>query len=147
MSHVVAVEIEIKDLDCLFLAAQECGLDVKLNQRTHRWWGRHVGDYPVPEGFTLDDMGKCEHALAVKGNPQAYEVGVARKGKGYALLYDFFGTHGRALEACIGSRGEKLTQAYAEQVARKKVKKLQRAGYKLRRSVTEAGEVKLTLTK
>ena len=147
MSHVVSLEIEIKDLDCLFLAAQKLGMEIKLNQKGYRWFGKHVGDYAIPEGFTKEDMGKCDHALSVLGVPGAYEVGVCQKGGTYKLLFDFWGSHGRALEGCIGPKGQKLVQGYAEAVAMKKLKKLQRQGYRLKKSVTSAGEIKLTLTK
>ena len=127
--------------------AQGLGMEIKLNQKTHRWFGKHVGDFPIPAGFTKEDMGKCDHALSVLGAPGAYEVGVCQRGKGYKLLFDFWGSCGRALEKCIGPKGQKLVQGYAEAVALKKIKKLQRQGYRLKKSVTNAGEIKLTLTK
>ena len=147
MSHVVSLEIEIKDLDALFQAAQNLGMEVKLNQKTYRWFGKHVGDYPIPEGFTKADMGKCDHVLSVLGVPGAYEVGVCQRGSGYKLLFDFWGSHGKALEHCIGAKGQKLVQTYAETVALRKLKKLQRQGYRLKKTTTAKGEIKLTLTK
>jgi len=147
MSHVVSLELKIKDLDCLFRAAQELGMEVRLNQKRYRWYGRHVGDYPIPEGFTTEDMGKCDHALAVAGDPLAYECGVVRVEDGYQLLYDFWGSHGRSLEGVMGPGGQHLVQGYAEQVARKKLKKLQREGYRIKKSVTATGQIKLTCTK
>lgn len=39
----------------------------------------HVGDYPLPLGFTVKDMGKCHHAVGFPGI--AYEVGIIEVNK------------------------------------------------------------------
>lgn len=96
-SHVVKVNVEINDLNALAQAAQDCGLEFVEGQQTFRWYGRHVGDYALPEGFTARDMGKCEHALRVPGDHRAYEIGIARNpvAAGFTLLFDFWaGGHG-----------------------------------------------------
>ena len=91
MSHIVEVELVIQHLDLLEKAAEYLGLEWR-DQRTYRWYGRSVGDYPLPEGVTEDDLGKCEFAIGVPGNKKAYEVGVVKRkdGKGYSLQMDFF---------------------------------------------------------
>lgn len=132
MSHVTTMPIQVKDLKALELAAKELGMEL-VQQSTFRWYGTHVGDYPLPQGFTKEDMGKCEYALRLKGNSRAYEVGVCKRrdGKaGYTLLWDFWaGGHG--LQAAVGKDGQKLIQGYAVQVARQELQKFNRDGFRM----------------
>lgn len=138
MSHVATIEIQIKDLAALKQAAKDLGLEFRENQKTYRWYGYSVGDYPLPAGFTEAELGKCEHALSLGdahrtftvgsgthnyGAPP-YEVGITRRkdGKpGYVLLWDFW-NHGLGLEDVVGKNAEKLVQRYAVNVAKNKVK-------------------------
>jgi hypothetical protein len=161
MSHVATIEIEIKDLAALEAAAHDCGLVFKRNQKTYRWYGRSVGDYPIPAGFTAEELGTCEHAIGFesdKGRPievdgeivdftcPPYEIGVVprRDGKpGYALLWDFF-CGGFGLEAAVGVKAQKLVQRYAVQVAKRTA---QKQGYACREAVKEDGTVQLELTR
>lgn len=93
MSHVVDVDVQIKDIDALKEACKERGLEL-VQKSTYRWYGRHVGDWPMPTGFTRADLGKCEYAIRVPGaDSDTYEIGVVRRrdGKeGYTFMYDFF---------------------------------------------------------
>lgn len=111
MSHVAKIEMEIKNLDCLERAAKACGLEFHRNQHTYRWFGEHVGDYPMPEGFTEKDLGKCDHALSVPNNDEAYEIGVVKRGDSYTLLWDFW-AGGNGLEEKVGENAEKLCNNY-----------------------------------
>src|ERR1035437_5141802 len=92
MSHVTTIAIEIRDLNVVKEICQELGLEFKENQKTYKWYGTHVGDYPLPAGFTKADMGKCDYAIRLKGNTQAYEVGVVKSktGSGYQMIWDFW---------------------------------------------------------
>lgn len=141
MSHVVTLELRIKDLASLMAIAEELGLE-RRNKTEFKWYGRHVGDYPLPEGFSKEEMGKCEFALGVKGNPHAYEIGLvrAKDGEGYVLMYDFY-AGGMGLEKCVGQNCQKLVQGYAAEVA---AKKLRQKGMAVTRSVTADGKVVLT---
>lgn len=121
MSHVTTIAVEINDLEAVKAICSKLGLEFKENQKTFKWYGRHVGDYPLPEGFTKADMGKCDHALSVKGKPQAYEVGLANRGDHYVPLWDFW-QGGYGLEQAVGKDGNKLISAYAEEVAIRKAK-------------------------
>ena len=146
MSHVATVEIQIKDLAALKAACKKLGLEFLEGQTTYRWYGRYVGDYPLPEGFAPSDMGKCEHALRVKDNPNAYEVGVVKRrdGKpGFALMYDFW-KEGHGLESVIGKKASKLTQRYAAEVAIKQAKK---QGFRVTQTVAQDGSVRLACVK
>jgi len=85
MSHVTVIEFEIRDLECLRQACTELGLEFREGQKTFRWFGVHVGDYKVPDGFAVQDMGKCDHAIGLPGNgpsKKAYEIGVVRRRDG-----------------------------------------------------------------
>ncbi len=113
MSHVAKMTTVITDLDALKKAAEICGLEFREGQMFYNWYGRHVGDYKLPEGFKASDIGKCVHALSIAGTPilgkvtpsSAYEVGVVKKknGEGYELLWDFF-AGGNGLQQKIGGK-------------------------------------------
>lgn len=141
MSHIVSIDMEVKDLDALAKAAEACGCELVRNQKTYRWYGRSVGDSPLPQGFTAADLGKCEHAIRVKGKPNAYEVGVVRRkdGRGFTLLWDFW-SGGFGLQDAVGEDANRLKQNYATQVARKY---WTRKGYTVSESRREDGTVVL----
>lgn len=143
MSHIVQVSLEINDLLALMTAAEMCGMTMK-KKSSYRWWGYSVGDFPLPEGFTEKDLGKCDYALTVKDNPDAYEVGVVprRDGKpGYALLFDFY-NGGLGLVDKIGENASNLKREYALAVA---AKEMRRNGFRVSRSVDQkTGKPKLT---
>ena len=137
----------MQDLDALAEAAESCGCELVRDQKTFRWYGRHMGDYPLPASFTKDDMGKCDHAIKVKnGNGSEYEVGVTarRDGKpGYTLLWDFW-QKGYGLQERIGKDGSALRQQYAAKVA---TKTLKRQGYRVASTTTQDGKLRLRFTK
>ena len=123
MSHVATVDVEVKDLDALAEAARAVGLELIRGQTTYRWYGRHVGDYPLPAGYAKKDLGMCEHALRIPDGPdkhaRAYEIGVVRRrdGKpGYALMWDFY-SGGFGLEERVGKDCQNLRREYALTVA------------------------------
>lgn len=127
MSHVTTIKIEIKDLEALRLACEKIGLVFKEGQKTYKWFGRHVGDYPIPAGFTKNDLGRCDHALAVKGaKSNTYEIGVVAKDGAYVLMWDFW-AGGYGLEAVVGKDCKTLKQAYTQTVALKEAKRFAQA--------------------
>jgi len=126
MSHVVVVEVQIKDLDVLAAVCEKLGLEFRKNQKTFKWYGRYMGDYPLPKGFTKEDLGKCDHAIGVPDKPEAYEVGVCKHKddkEGYQLLWDFW-QGGFGLEAKVGKNCENLIGEYTKEVAKKEVTQL-----------------------
>lgn len=146
MSHVATVQLEVKDLDALKTAAAEIGCEFVENQTTYRWFGRHVGDYPLPTGFQIEDLGKCQHAIRIKDGPGgAYEVGVVKNptGEGYVLLWDFW-SGGKGLQAVIGENGNRLRQSYATEVA---IKQLRKAGKRVQKKRLENGSIQLVATR
>ena len=98
MSHVARIELEINDLDSLKAACKSLGLEFVPDQKTFEWYGRQVGNYPLPDGFTLEDMGRCDHAIRVPG--AQYEIGVVKRRGKYTLLWDFWEDGG--LETVLG---------------------------------------------
>lgn len=119
MSHVAQFETEpgkplITDLNAVKLAAKNLGLDVREDNK-YRWYGHHVGDYPLPPGWTKHDMGKnavlvlspseekCKE-LGINKNT-VYELGIVpdKNNEGcYVPMYDFF-AKGQGLDKLIGS--------------------------------------------
>lgn len=139
MSHVAKIEIEIKDLETLDAACKRIGCTLVKGQTSYAWFGQHIGDYPLPEGFTAEDMGKCQHAIKVPG--ASYEIGVTarRDGRpGYTLLWDFWSSGG--LEAQLGQGGRKLVQAYGVEAATRAAR---RQGYHVTETAREDGTVVL----
>ena len=139
MSHLAKIEIEIKDLSALKAACVRLGLEFVCDQKTYAWYGQHVGDYPIPEGFTVDDMGKCDHAIRVPG--AKYEIGVVKRDKQWLMMWDFWGSGG--LERVLGRGAGKLKQAYA---ASKVVMEARRKGYLVNEQVTKNGGIRITLS-
>ena len=129
MSHVSAIELEIKDMDALKAACERLGLNFLEGKTTYRWFGTWMGDYPLPEGFTREDLGKCSHAISVPG--AAYEIGVVTRNGKTTLLWDFWSSGG--LERVLGRGGGKLKQAYAVEAATRAAKK---GGYRVQEKRT-----------
>jgi hypothetical protein len=146
MSHIATVDVHVTDLAALKAACAELGIEFREGQQTFRWYGAYLGGYPLPEGFTAADMGKCEHAIGIPGNTHAYEVGVVRRrdGKpGYHLMYDFW-RGGFGLEEQIGTQAGKLRQQYAAQVAANQARK---QGYRVTQSLHADGSLRLVCTR
>ncbi|MEI6716058.1 MAG: hypothetical protein WCO60_20095 [Verrucomicrobiota bacterium] len=99
MSHVTKIDITFRDLEALESACKELGATLVRDVPTYNWYGKHGGDYPLPEGIKEEDLGKCTHVIRVPG--VTYEVGVvAMPGGGFSILFDFWGgkTEGRGLQ-------------------------------------------------
>jgi hypothetical protein len=139
MSHVAKIEIEIKDLEALRAACERIGCVFVEGQQTYQWYGIHVGDYPLPQGFKKEELGRCEHAIKVPG--ATYEVGVVtrRDGKpGYTLMWDFYSSGG--LQRVLGANGGRLVQAYATEAAKRAAR---RAGHSVTETVNANGAIVL----
>lgn len=149
MSHVAMIKVVIKDLDALKRACINLGLVFNEGKKTYKWYGSHVGDWEIPNGFEVSDMGKCDHAISVKGNSNAYEIGVCTRRdeqKGYCLLWDFW-SGGFGLERVVGKNCENLTTEYAKEVVRGQAKKMTAYGYGMSETVNKLGETVITLRK
>ena len=142
MSHVEKCSVQITDLTALKAACKRMGVEFVENTHTYKWWGRSVGDYPIPAGFTAQDLGKCDHVIRVPN--VGYEVGVVKNktGKGYSLLYDFYG-QGQGLLQKFGKGLTRLADAYSVEAL--KAKALAQ-GYLTTETTAENGEITLNVT-
>lgn len=155
MSHVAAVDLVIKDLGALKVAAERLGFELREGQTTHQWYGRFMNDWSVEraavtQGYDTSKFGTCLHALRAKGVTQsqvdqreAYEIGVVarRDGKpGFELLYDVYGV-GREIEKLAGVGLTKLKDYYGAAVA---TKDLKRQGYRVVEQIAADGSITIT---
>ena len=138
MSHISKIELVIQSLENLKEACRQLGFEFIKDKKTFIWYGRWVGDTPLPEGVKIEDIGKCDHAIRVPGC--AYEVGVIRRGDHYILLWDYY--HAGGLEAKIGPNAGILKQAYTVARVRKEARQ---KGYRIREKKMDQG-VRLVLT-
>lgn len=141
MSHIATVDLDIKDMDALKKACEQLGLELVEGKKTYKWYGTSVGDYPLPAGFSKEDLGKCDHVIRIPGNSTAYEIGVVAKRDGtpgYQLMWDFW-QGGYGMEKIAGKNGNNIRQQYAAQVA---MKELRRNGYRVSMTTRPAMEVK-----
>jgi hypothetical protein len=125
MSHVEAMTgTAFADLSLLSIAAQAMGAELVKDVSTYKWYGVHVGDYPIPAGFSKEELGKCEHVIRI---PDCrYEIGVVQSkdpdNPGWVLLYDFWGP-GKKLEEWLGgSSCHRLRESYTDQAVRRVAK-------------------------
>lgn len=140
MSHIANIQTEIKNLNALKKACETLGFTFKENQKTYKWYGRFMNDYPLPENVKPEDLGKCDHAINV---PNAkYEVGVIKNkdGNSYELRWDFWCNGG--LNEKIGRNGEILKQAYAVEVA---TEAAQNEGYFVTKTKEKNGDIILKI--
>lgn len=154
MSHVTTVSLKIRDLDALDEACEQLGLTLNRGKKTWRWYGSWQNDFAgqqaaASQGFDPKQFGRGEHSISVKNSgANAYEIGVlkARDGDGYELLYDSWGSGGRAIEAVAGPQLPKLKQEYAISAAtRKATETLGKKGFKATRETLSTGAVRLKL--
>jgi len=124
MSHVSEIELKIKSLDALKAACARLGLQFVEGKKTYKWWGHWVGDYPLPAGFKVEDLGKCTHAIRVPG--ATFEIGVVERNGEHILMWDFYQSGG--LEKVLGKGGGKLKQAYTVEQSKTVAR---RAGYRV----------------
>jgi len=119
LSHITKIELEILSLEDLKSACKILGFSFQEDQKAYQWYGRWVGDSPLPEGINLEELGKCDHAIRV---PEcAYEIGVVRRGSKYVLLWDSWHTGG--LEQKIGKDAGILKQAYSVERIKREAKR------------------------
>jgi len=111
MSHIAKIEFEENwNVETLKnMCKVEKDFEWIENKKTYNWWGYHVGDYPIPNGFTKEDLGSCDHVIKVDG--ASYEIGVVNKNGKTHLLWDFYYTGG--LQQALGKGAEKLKQCYS----------------------------------
>jgi hypothetical protein len=140
MSHISKIELEITDLDALKGACKRLGFEFRENKHTYVWYGIWVGRYPLPEGMTPEDLGRCNHAIQVPGCE--YEVGVIKRDHSYLLFWDSWRKGGLEKETALGKGARRLKQAYAVEKVKHEAR---RKGYKLHEKKIDQG-IRLVLT-
>lgn len=143
MSHVVTMELQIKDLQALELSSKELGCVFVKGQTTYNWWGHHVGDYPLPEGFTKEEMGICEHAIKVPG--AHWEIGVVKDKQNkdsYKLIYDFYGSEGGKIQKVCGNNLGELKKRYTVNAIKNKIKNKKAS---IKEEKLQNGKLKITI--
>jgi hypothetical protein len=118
MSHIAKIELEINDLETLRQACKRLELNFVDNQTTYKWYGSWVNDTPLPEGITVADLGKCNHAIRVPG--AQYEIGIVKRDQKYVLLWDYWDRGG--LVDKLGKNAGRLKQAYTIERVRKEAR-------------------------
>jgi hypothetical protein len=136
-SHVATIKLEVRDLDSLEAACKTLGVELRRGQNTYRWYGLSVGDTPLPEGLTEQDLGKCDHAIALPNNSKAYEIGVLQRDDHYVLLCDFW-SGGYGMEAAVGPQANWLCDEYSAEYA---TRIYQQDGFFVTRTRNEQGEI------
>ena len=146
MSHIAKISIDLKDLDALSAAAKALGLELVRGQTRYKHYGAGEAQTDLPEGFTAEDLGQCEHALRIVGaDSLACEIGIAKRRDGrpgYVLLADLF-AYGR-LPEFVGANAERLRQGYSTEVARRT---LQKQGFRVSQVVKADGRIVLSATR
>lgn len=155
MSHITEVKLQIKDLDALKEAAEALGFEFVEGQQTYNWYNAFLADSPEGRQYARErgtaSMGKCEHALRLKGaKPGDYEVGIikALDGNGFSIAYDNFGSGQNLMKAGGGKDLPTLRKEYAVAVATKRAQaSLGRQGWRVERQDLEGGRVRLRVRK
>jgi hypothetical protein len=140
LSHIAKIELEINDLTALREACQRLGFEFMENQHTFAWYGVWVGRYPLPEGLTEEDLGRCNHAIRIPG--AEYEVGVIKRDHSYILFWDSWRKGGLEKETALGQGAKRLKQAYALERVKHEARL---KGYKLHEKKIDQG-IRLVLT-
>ena len=152
MSHIATVKLTIKSLEALKRACRKLGLQLNLGQQTFKWFGTDRPWYQaeasgLKNGIPVKDYGKCQHAISLPGNGEAYEVGVIKnpQGEGLTLAFDSY-RGGEGMMAKVGGEGcETLIQEYALQVAEMEAQDLLSQGWTMERVQQTNGDIQLVL--
>jgi hypothetical protein len=148
MSHVVCSQIIINDLEALKKAVSKFPkLKWNESKKTFTWYGDWRNDYAAKDaayknGIDVDQYGKCDVCIQMKG--VEYEIGVVRRkdGQGWTLVWDHYAS-GIGLSHYIGRNGENLTTAYAEEYIRDFA---ERNGFIMDQQEDGEGNLVLTMT-
>jgi hypothetical protein len=151
MSHVAVVKVNIRSLEALDRACRALGLELRLGQKTFRWYGSWQRDYrqadAAPNAIDPALYGRCEHAVAVPNDTEAYEVGVVNNpaGEGFVMAFDSFDPCRRMVDK-VGQDCGLLAQEYAAQVAEMEAQELISQGWQIQRVVQPNGDLQVVLT-
>lgn len=108
MSHIATVSCKVSDLEAFGEACDALGGELRVGQKTFK---SYAG-------------GHCEHAVRLRNNHSAYEIGLTPRVDGEAgwnLAYDNWGP-GQQLEQAFGKGLVDLQNNYLAVVAEKKLR-------------------------
>lgn len=145
MSHVTKCDFSIlsTDLDAVEQGCHDLGtVELVRNQTTHRWYGRFVNDSDSGRRYAQEvdpsKWGRCEHAIRVIGDPNAYEIGLVRNAEGnFDLVFDSWGP-GQAIVNACGEDLWKLRQNISAAIVERE---MARENYISCRTVDEHGNL------
>lgn len=132
MSHISKIKVEIKDLQALHQACEDLGLVFNEGQNTYKWYGQ-------PK--------RCDHAISLKNNSRAYEIGVIDKKDGtYEFEFDFW-QGGYGIQDAVGANCDLLKNTYTNHAAYNAAETFaNNNGWSVSREyVEETGETKIKL--
>jgi len=145
MSHVVTIQLKVKDLAALEAAAKELGGELVRGQTTYKWFGQWMNDFHADNAAykTVDpnQFGKCDHAIR---HPKCgYEIGLVKQADGsYMILADEWGSGG--LVPVFGQGMQKLKQHYSTNLVANTMRK---QGFMVSKSTDKAGNMVLNCTR
>lgn len=95
MSHLDSIAVSLTDLNALRTAAVgDFGCQWIEGKKTFEFYGKYVGDTPMPMNLKGIKPGTCDHVIKIPG--VNYEVGVVKLKDGtYTLAYDYYNDGGR----------------------------------------------------
>lgn len=167
MSHVVTLKVKPRCKKVLRETFESLGGTWNEGATRFKWWGRSVGDYPLPQGFSEKDLveGICSHTVSfpnvryevgiieVDSLPENHAARTVTDADGHLLyppgtmipIFDFVDWHLKQLLGGVETaRGEmvakKFNTAYAVAVAKEAARK---KGYKTFTEVRENGKIKI----
>jgi len=139
MPELIPITLLVRDLEALRAVCRRRGWEFREGQRHYRWFGRWLGDQPLPPGVAAAELGHCVHAVGFPGC--AYEMGLLRRGDHWLPVWD--DTPEGGLAALLGPDGGRFWQAYVTEVVRRAARRRrQRVG----RHVDLLGTLRLRLT-
>ena len=110
MSHMKRMKTKSSfELSVIKRLCADEGWKFMENQKTYKWFGRWMGDSPLPEGMTVEEIGHCNHAIQVPGC--SYEIGLVEMGDKVDIRFDFW--HSGGLDKAIGVEGQIFRKLYS----------------------------------
>ena len=156
MSHVVGVQLRVKNFPALRRTLlQFPDLELMEGQTTFKWFGQWMNDYGSADaayklGIKPEDYGKCVHAIRMRNNSDAYEIGVmpAADGDGFILVFDFWGQENNITRICGGQDLRQFTQAYQREVVMEDpaIRELVNKGFHIVQDRFQNGDLRVRVT-
>lgn len=111
---ILTLTLLLRDLPALQSACRRRDWEFRAGQRHYRWFGRQLGDRPLPAGLKATELWHCTHAIAISGC--LYEIGLLRRRGYFQPIWDD-GPEG-GLDGALGINGGLFWQVYLSEAAR-----------------------------